>query len=45
MEKTLQMNGDDLGATEFTPAGDRTKITYLTEMPGPAPAGTRQQSD
>ena len=32
------MNGDDFGANEFTFAGDRTRITYLTEMPGPIPA-------
>jgi hypothetical protein len=30
----------DLGANEFTFTGDRTKITYLTETPGPVQAGT-----
>ena len=34
------MNNDDLGANEFTFEGDRTKVTFLTETPGPIPAGT-----
>ena len=34
------MGNDDLGANEFTFAGDRTKITFLTETPGPISAGT-----
>jgi hypothetical protein len=34
------MSNNDLGANEFTFEGDRTKVTYLTETPGPIPAGT-----
>ena len=34
------MSTDDFGANEFTFAGDRTNITYLTQMPGPIPVGT-----
>jgi|SRR6266567_3779877 len=36
------MNNDDLGANQFTFAGDRTQITFLTEMPGPILAGSSQ---
>lgn len=36
------MNNDDLGANQFTFAGDRTQITYLTERPGPILAGSSQ---
>ena len=34
------MTNHDLGANQFTFAGDRTNITYLTQMPGPIPVGT-----
>src|SRR5215470_13312930 len=34
------MNNDDLGANEFTFDGDRTRINFLTETPGPIPVGT-----
>ena len=34
------MSTDGLGANEFTFAGDRTKIAYLTQTPGPIPVGT-----
>ena len=37
------MSTDDFGANEFTFAGDRTKITYLTQMPGPIPVGTTDE--
>ncbi len=37
------MNSEDLGANEFTFAGDRTQMTYLTEMPGPIPVGSSQR--
>ena len=37
------MSTDGLGANEFTFAGDRTKITYLTQTPGPIPAGTTDE--
>ena len=34
------MSTDGLGANEFTFAGDRTTIAYLTQTPGPIPVGT-----
>ena len=34
------MSNEDLGANEFTFAGDRTRITFLTQTPGPIPSGT-----
>ena len=37
------MSTDGLGANEFTFAGDRTKITYLTQTPGPIPVGTTDE--
>ena len=37
------MSTDDFGANEFTFAGDRTSITYLTQMPGPIPVGTTDE--
>ena len=37
------MSIDDFGANEFTFAGDRTNITYLTQMPGPIPVGTTDE--
>jgi len=37
------MSTYSLGANEFTFAGDRTKITYLTQTPGPIQAGTTDQ--
>jgi hypothetical protein len=37
------MSIDDFGANEFAFAGDRTKITYLTHMPGPIRAGTTDE--
>ena len=37
------MSIDDFGANEFTFAGDRTSITYLTQMPGPIPVGTTDE--
>jgi hypothetical protein len=37
------MSTDDLGANQFTFAGDRTTITYLTQMPGPIPVGTTDE--
>ena len=37
------MSTDDFGANEFTFAGDRTNITYLTQMPGPIPVGTTDE--
>jgi hypothetical protein len=37
------MSTGGLGANEFTFAGDRTKITYLTQTPGPIPAGTTDE--
>jgi hypothetical protein len=40
MKGSSTVNNNDLGANEFTFEGDRTKITYLTETPGPIPAGT-----
>ena len=36
------MNSNDLGANEFTFAGDRTQISFLTETPGPIRKGSGQ---
>jgi hypothetical protein len=37
------MSSEDLGANEFTFAGDRTQITYLTQTPGPIQPGSGQE--